>query len=453
MDGGLLSLKWNNHRSTFFHVLSSVRKKDRYSDATIACDGKFYKVHKLVMSTCSEYFEQMFEQTDCKNPVIVLKDIKSEELESLLSYMYVGEVNVVQEKLAGLIKAAECLKIKGLAVPDEEPQSSKPSNREKRSADSNASSEPKRRKEEVRQSYNNISSEERRKSSDNSRYRNSSNNSSTVENTQVGGESNDSLVSSNQNAVPVKEEANAVQYSDPPPEVTLDDPQEVVKQEPNDMDAVYIDDSNSASESKDMLMDNFDDGDGQQHFMDELLGQNSDQTNMSGVGNFNDGGEGSAGGSQQHMRSGDQVGSAIESPLRRPSFNFDFPRAVATAYSTQEAARHRPVEPSRYEGMPLNHPVELEDVNALQSSTFERRSEAEEQNLERCFDKTRRVFLCPFCDKQFRARGDFRRHYRVHTGQKPFACLLCPYRAVQRKNLVGHMVRQHNIVDNQSLQM
>merc|ERR1719423_597969 len=125
MDGGLLSLKWNNHRSTFFHVLSSVRKKDRYSDATIACDGKFYKVHKLVMSTCSEYFEQMFEQTDCKNPVIVLKDIRSEELESLLSYMYVGEVNVVQEKLSGLIKAAECLKIRGLAVPDEEPQTSK----------------------------------------------------------------------------------------------------------------------------------------------------------------------------------------------------------------------------------------------------------------------------------------------------------------------------------------
>ena len=27
MEGGLLSLKWNNHKSTFFHVLSNVRKK------------------------------------------------------------------------------------------------------------------------------------------------------------------------------------------------------------------------------------------------------------------------------------------------------------------------------------------------------------------------------------------------------------------------------------------
>ena len=63
----------------------------------------------------------MFEKTECKHPVIVLKDIKSEDLEALSNYMNFGEVNVVQEKLAGLIKAAECLKIKGLAVPDEEP--------------------------------------------------------------------------------------------------------------------------------------------------------------------------------------------------------------------------------------------------------------------------------------------------------------------------------------------
>ena len=65
----------------------------------------------------------MFEETDCKHPIIVLKDIAGEEFELLLSYMYVGEVNVVQDKLSGLIKAAECLKIKGLAVPDEEPPS------------------------------------------------------------------------------------------------------------------------------------------------------------------------------------------------------------------------------------------------------------------------------------------------------------------------------------------
>lgn len=95
--------------------------QESYCDVTLACDGKFYSLHKFVLSTCSEYFEQMFDKTQCKHPVIVLKDINSEDLEALLSYMYVGEVNVVQEKLTSLIKAAECLRIKGLAVPDEDP--------------------------------------------------------------------------------------------------------------------------------------------------------------------------------------------------------------------------------------------------------------------------------------------------------------------------------------------
>lgn len=123
MEGGLLSLKWNNHRSTFFHVLSTVRKKESYCDVTLACDGKFYPVHKIVLATCSDYFEQIFERTSpmCKTPVIVLKDIRHEDLEALLNYMYVGEVNVLQTELSGLIKAAECLRIKGLAVPDEAP--------------------------------------------------------------------------------------------------------------------------------------------------------------------------------------------------------------------------------------------------------------------------------------------------------------------------------------------
>ena len=152
--------------------------QDQYSDATIACDGKFYKVHKLVLSTCSEYFEEMFALTDGKSPIIVLKDIKGDELESLLSYMYIGEVNVVQDKLAGLIKAAECLRIKGLAVPDEDPMPSRPSHREKRSIDNSVSSDAKRRKEDSRPSSNsyqnrNSSSEEIVKPSEPVKHRNS----------------------------------------------------------------------------------------------------------------------------------------------------------------------------------------------------------------------------------------------------------------------------------------
>ncbi|KAF2356458.1 BTB/POZ domain [Trinorchestia longiramus] len=119
MTTGLLSLKWNNHQSTFINMLTDIRCKESLSDVTLTCGGKFYSLHKFVLSTCSEYFEKIFQKTAGKHPVVVLKDICSEDFEALLHYMYIGEVNVVQERLAGLIKAAECLQIKGLAVPDD----------------------------------------------------------------------------------------------------------------------------------------------------------------------------------------------------------------------------------------------------------------------------------------------------------------------------------------------
>ncbi|XP_068248105.1 zinc finger and BTB domain-containing protein 14-like isoform X1 [Palaemon carinicauda] len=116
---GLLSLRWNNHHSSFMHTLSNLRNKESYSDITLACDGKFYSVHKIVLSTCSDYFVDILNRTPCKHPIIILKDIRQQDLEALLNYMYLGEVNVGQNDLACLIKAAECLRIKGLAVPDE----------------------------------------------------------------------------------------------------------------------------------------------------------------------------------------------------------------------------------------------------------------------------------------------------------------------------------------------
>ncbi|XP_064084552.1 longitudinals lacking protein, isoforms H/M/V-like isoform X1 [Macrobrachium nipponense] len=121
MGDGLLMLSWKNHSSTFSHLISSLREKDQYTDVTLACDGKFYPAHKIVLSACSQYFEDMLQNTPCKHPIIVLKDISASELDALLNYMYVGEVSVSQNHLTALIKAAESLHIKGLAVPDELP--------------------------------------------------------------------------------------------------------------------------------------------------------------------------------------------------------------------------------------------------------------------------------------------------------------------------------------------
>ena len=65
--------------------------QEQYSDVTLACDGQFFSVHKFVLSICSDYFKEMFSKTQCKHPIVVLKDIKHTDIEALLNYMYAGK--------------------------------------------------------------------------------------------------------------------------------------------------------------------------------------------------------------------------------------------------------------------------------------------------------------------------------------------------------------------------
>ncbi len=50
-------LKWNNHHSMFLTVLHGLLKKEVLVDVTLAAEGKFIEAHRLVLSTCSDYFQ------------------------------------------------------------------------------------------------------------------------------------------------------------------------------------------------------------------------------------------------------------------------------------------------------------------------------------------------------------------------------------------------------------
>lgn len=50
-----------------------------------------------------------------KHPILILKDVKFQELKAMMDYMYRGEVNISQDQLGALLKAAESLQIKGLS--------------------------------------------------------------------------------------------------------------------------------------------------------------------------------------------------------------------------------------------------------------------------------------------------------------------------------------------------
>lgn len=108
-------LRWNNHRSNLLAVFDQLLQNEAFTDVTLACDGgTSVKCHKMVLAACSPYFQCLFTELPCRHPVVVLKDVKYNDMKAILEYMYRGEVNVAHDQLGALLKVAEALKVKGL---------------------------------------------------------------------------------------------------------------------------------------------------------------------------------------------------------------------------------------------------------------------------------------------------------------------------------------------------
>ncbi|XP_034255942.1 protein tramtrack, alpha isoform-like isoform X1 [Thrips palmi] len=108
-------LRWNNHQPNFISVFTTLLNSESLVDVTLGAEGKHVQAHKVVLSACSSYFQSLFTLNPCQHPIVILKDVKYDDLKVIVDFMYYGEVNVSQEQLPAILKTAEMLKVKGLA--------------------------------------------------------------------------------------------------------------------------------------------------------------------------------------------------------------------------------------------------------------------------------------------------------------------------------------------------
>ncbi|XP_050692052.1 protein tramtrack, alpha isoform-like isoform X6 [Eriocheir sinensis] len=433
MEDGLLSLKWNNHKTTFFDILRVLREKANYTDATIAVEGKFYPVHKLVMSTCSEYFSEIFERTPCKSPVIVLKDVRSQDMDALLDYMYLGEVNVNQNDLASLLKTAECLRIKGLAVPDEDPTKSK---KQHLQDDRRESPPPKRRRHEDSSSS----------TSQTLRPVSPPPASSPVKNSSTSGPGAGAGPGGPQHTSTGQGQDSSHDSIDPPPMVKVE------MEEADDLEDGYRRDNNYEGGS----INEGDTGD----YGSEVSKSEHDPENY-GSGSYagpslQQGGdhpweegdsssfppEGFAGdlpsgqqpqGGWENVRPGALI-PVVE--IRHPP-SASSPTSLASLISGNTSmCAATPVAPSGSAFSPYS------------SSGTPRGSTPD---LGQVAPSDKQAFMCPVCGKQFGQPYNLRRHLTTHTGERPYRCPHCNYAASQNVHLEKHIRRIHlNLQNSQS---
>ncbi|CAG0916875.1 unnamed protein product [Notodromas monacha] len=116
----LYSLKWKNHQVNLVDVFEELWEKEAFIDVTLSCPGgRNFPAHRMVLSACSPYFHSLFLDPALRvsqQPVVFLRDVKGDELEALLRFMYRGHIDVMHEDLGPLLQLAHVLQIKGLAT-------------------------------------------------------------------------------------------------------------------------------------------------------------------------------------------------------------------------------------------------------------------------------------------------------------------------------------------------
>merc|ERR1712106_123094 len=80
----------------------------------ISCGARQIQAHKLILSACSPFFRTVLKQNPHQHPLLYLKGVEFTDLQSVLNFMYHGEVNVAQEELNSFLSVAEDLQVKGL---------------------------------------------------------------------------------------------------------------------------------------------------------------------------------------------------------------------------------------------------------------------------------------------------------------------------------------------------
>ena len=110
-----LCLNWKNFQNNISTAFRELRSDTDFTDVTLACeDGQILSAHKVILASSSPFFMNILKTYKNPNPLIFMRGVKSEELSSIVDFLYFGEVNIEQENLESFLAVAEDLKILGL---------------------------------------------------------------------------------------------------------------------------------------------------------------------------------------------------------------------------------------------------------------------------------------------------------------------------------------------------
>ena len=110
------NLNWHTYSDHLKEMMQNLMQSNKSTDVTLVCEDKTrFKAHKFVLSACSPVFQSIITDLPQKEDSTTLRGILSQEMKSILQFMYLGQATFYQDRMNEFIDVAKSLEVKEIS--------------------------------------------------------------------------------------------------------------------------------------------------------------------------------------------------------------------------------------------------------------------------------------------------------------------------------------------------
>ena len=115
MDDNKFLLSWNDFEANAPNTFRKLWTDQDFTDVTLATeDDHQIRAHKVIISSCSQFFRNLLIKNPHPNPLIYLKGVRHHELDMVIKFIYHGQCHVENEDIPDFLATGIYLMINGL---------------------------------------------------------------------------------------------------------------------------------------------------------------------------------------------------------------------------------------------------------------------------------------------------------------------------------------------------
>ena len=121
LDNLLLSTSLEDHSTDLLEKIRNLFQETVLTDVTLVCeDHTKLEAHQVILGAVSSIFREMLSRNTHSHPLIFLRGVQRNELQSLLDFIYNGETSIQQDSLEDFMKIGKTFEVAGLGNTNKE---------------------------------------------------------------------------------------------------------------------------------------------------------------------------------------------------------------------------------------------------------------------------------------------------------------------------------------------